>query len=185
LPSVNILRDFIIESEQVINQGRSGQGSYLIYIFMGSSVPYFYFAIVGKNGYRTLQPSRKLQKGMRYDPGHNNSVWWHTGESDFENYCSGETDMTGSSHPDHKNLLHTIDSHLRASARHGRAGTFFEFCLPICRTGSPVLGRRHSSCLRESVAAIPVLYLNTLIFRRKFNKKIGYSHILATNFLLY
>jgi hypothetical protein len=57
-----------------------------------------------------------------------------------------------------------IDSRLRASARLGGAGTFFEFCLPIHRTGSPVLGRRQSSCLRERVAAIPVVYLNTLIF---------------------
>jgi hypothetical protein len=35
LQSVNTLPDFIIESEQVINQGRSGQGSHLIYIFHG------------------------------------------------------------------------------------------------------------------------------------------------------
>ena len=39
-----------------------------------------------------------------------------------------------------KILLFTIDSPLRASARHGGAGTFFEFCFPIRCTGSPLGG---------------------------------------------
>jgi hypothetical protein len=45
--------------------------------------------------------------------------------------------MNGSSHPYHENLLHTIDSRLRASVRHGRAGSCFEFCSPIRRGGVP------------------------------------------------
>ena len=45
--------------------------------------------------------------------------------------------MNGSSHPDHENLLHTIDSRFRASARHGGAGSCFEFYLPIRRGGAP------------------------------------------------
>jgi hypothetical protein len=57
---------------------------------MESSAPYLYFDIAGKNGYRTFQPSRKLQQVMHYDQEHNNSVWWHTGESEFENSCSIE-----------------------------------------------------------------------------------------------
>ena len=51
-----------------------------------------------------------------------------------------ETDMNGSSHPDHENLLHTIDSRLRASARYGGAGSCFEFCSPIRRGGRPFGG---------------------------------------------
>jgi hypothetical protein len=42
-------------------------------------------ALIWKNGYRTFQPSRKLQQVMHYDQEHDNSVWWHTGESEFEN----------------------------------------------------------------------------------------------------
>jgi len=90
LQSVNTLPDFIILSEQVINQGRSVQSSHLTHILMGCYAPYIYFDIVGKNGYRTFQTSRKLQQVMHYDQEHNNSVWGHTGKSEFENYCSGE-----------------------------------------------------------------------------------------------
>ena len=42
-----------------------------------------------------------------------------------------------SSPPYHENLLHTIDSRLRASARHGWAGSCFEFCSPIRCRGVP------------------------------------------------
>ena len=55
----------------------------------------------------------------------------------LKNRIPVETDMNGSSHPDHENLLHTIDSRLRASARHGGAGSCFEFCSPIRRGGVP------------------------------------------------
>ena len=48
LQSVNTLPDFIILSEQVINQGRSVQSSHLTHIFMGCYAPYIYFDIVGK-----------------------------------------------------------------------------------------------------------------------------------------
>jgi hypothetical protein len=54
-----------------------------------------------------------------------------------------------------KIFLYMIDSRLRASARHGGAVSFFEFCLPIRRRSAP-----------SGAAAIPVLYLNTLIFMR-------------------
>jgi hypothetical protein len=47
-------------------------------------------ALIWKNGYRTFQPSRKLQKIMRYDKDHENSVWWHTGESEFESHSTFE-----------------------------------------------------------------------------------------------
>jgi len=44
-----------------------------------------------------------------------------------------------------------------------RAGSFnFSFTDPPHR--EPLQGRRQSSCLRERVAEIPVLYLNTMIF---------------------
>ncbi len=55
MQSVNALPDFIILSEQVIHQGRTGQSSHLTHIFMGCYAPYIYFDIVGKNGYRTFQ----------------------------------------------------------------------------------------------------------------------------------
>jgi hypothetical protein len=42
-------------------------------------------ALIWKNGYRTFQPSRKLQQIMHYDTLHNKSTWWHTGESEYEN----------------------------------------------------------------------------------------------------
>jgi hypothetical protein len=47
-------------------------------------------ALIWKKGYRTFQPSRNLQKIMRYDKEYNNSVWWHTGESEFENMSTPE-----------------------------------------------------------------------------------------------
>lgn len=47
-------------------------------------------ALIWKNGYRTFQPSRKLQHVMHYEKVHNNSVWWHTGESEFENMSTPE-----------------------------------------------------------------------------------------------
>ena len=39
--------------------------------------------------------------------------------------------------PDHENLLRTINSLLRASARHGEAGSCCEFCSSIHRGGVP------------------------------------------------
>jgi hypothetical protein len=47
-------------------------------------------AIIWKNGFRTFQPSRILQKIMRYDKEHVKSVWWHTGESEFDSYSTNE-----------------------------------------------------------------------------------------------
>jgi len=47
-------------------------------------------ALIWKNGYRTFQPSRKLQQFMRYNQNRDNSVWWHTGESEFESYSTSE-----------------------------------------------------------------------------------------------
>ena len=47
-------------------------------------------ALIWKNGYRTFQPSRKLQQVMRYDKEHNCSVWYPTGESEFESYSTFE-----------------------------------------------------------------------------------------------
>jgi hypothetical protein len=47
-------------------------------------------ALIWKNGYRTFQPSRKLQNIMRYDKEQENSVWWHSGESEFERYSTLE-----------------------------------------------------------------------------------------------
>jgi hypothetical protein len=41
-------------------------------------------ALLWKNGYRTFQPCRRLQQVMSYNRIHDNSVWWHTGESEFE-----------------------------------------------------------------------------------------------------
>ena len=41
------------------------------------------------------------------------------------------------SHPDHENLLRTINSLLRASAGHGEAGSCCELCSPIHRGGIP------------------------------------------------
>jgi hypothetical protein len=82
----------------------------------------------------------------------------------LKNRIPAETDMNGSSHPDHENLLHTIDSRLRASleARRGR-----EFVLNFdhrSAAGASLLGRRQSSYLRERVVTIPVSYLNKTIF---------------------
>jgi len=57
----------------------------------------------------------------------------------YETNSSAETDMNGSSHPDQENLLLTIDSRLRASARHGGAGSCFEFC-PLIRCGGVLSG---------------------------------------------
>ena len=37
-----------------------------------------------------FQPSRRLQEVMRYDKVHNNSVFWHTGESEFEKISTFE-----------------------------------------------------------------------------------------------
>jgi hypothetical protein len=74
-----------------------------------------------------------------------------------------ETDMNGSSHPDHENLLHTIDSRLRASARHGGAGSCFDFAHRSA-AGASLRGRWQSSYLRERVVTIPVSYLNKTIF---------------------
>jgi hypothetical protein len=70
--------------------------------------------------------------------------------------------MNGSSQPDHENLLHTIDSRLRAFTRYGGAGNCFECCSPI-RRGASLRGRQ-SSYLRESGVTIPVSYLNKTIF---------------------
>jgi hypothetical protein len=47
---------------------------------------------------------------------------------------------------------------------HGGAGSSFEFS-HRSSAGASLRGRRQSSCLKERVAAIPVVYLNTLIFR--------------------
>jgi len=47
-------------------------------------------ALIWKNGYRTFQPSRKLQQLMRYNQDRQSSVWWHTGESEFESYSTFE-----------------------------------------------------------------------------------------------
>jgi len=43
-----------------------------------------FHALLWKNGYRTFQPSRRLQQVMSYNRIHDNSVWWHTGELEFE-----------------------------------------------------------------------------------------------------
>lgn len=37
-------------------------------------------ALIRKNGYRSFQPSRKLQQVMCYDQVRDNSVWRHTGD---------------------------------------------------------------------------------------------------------
>jgi hypothetical protein len=73
--------------------------------------------------------------------------------------------MNGSSHPDHENLLYTIDSRLRASARHGGAGSCFEFCSPIRRGGVPsgaaaIILSEGESCNNS------LSYLNKTIFMR-------------------
>jgi hypothetical protein len=48
-------------------------------------------ALIWKKGYRTFQPSRNLQKIMHYDKANDeNSVWWHTGESEFESMSTSE-----------------------------------------------------------------------------------------------
>ena len=47
-------------------------------------------SLIWKNGYRTFQPSRKLQQIISYDQENKNSVWWHTGESEFENTSTSE-----------------------------------------------------------------------------------------------
>jgi hypothetical protein len=49
-------------------------------------------ALVWKNKYRTFQPSQKLQQIMRYDYDQDRSVWWHTGESEFENNSTLDRD---------------------------------------------------------------------------------------------
>jgi hypothetical protein len=46
--------------------------------------------LVWKNKYRTFQLSKKLQQVMRYDQEHDSSVWWHTGELEFESYSTFE-----------------------------------------------------------------------------------------------
>jgi hypothetical protein len=63
----------------------------------------------------------------------------------------------------HENLLHTIDSRFRASARHGGAGSCFEFAHRSA-AGASLRGRRQSSYLRKRVVTIPVSYLNKTIF---------------------
>jgi hypothetical protein len=47
-------------------------------------------ALIWTKGYRTFQPSRRLQKIMRYNLKTRKSVWWHTGESEFETSYSTE-----------------------------------------------------------------------------------------------
>jgi len=41
-------------------------------------------ALLWKNGYRTFQPCRRLQQVVSYSRIHDSSVWWHTGELEFE-----------------------------------------------------------------------------------------------------
>ena len=65
--------------------------------------------------------------------------------------------------PDHENLLHTTDSRLKASARHGGAGCYFEFCSPI-RRGGVLSGAAAIIVSEERAATIPVSYLNKTIF---------------------
>jgi len=50
-------------------------------------------AFIGKNGYRTFQLSRELQRVMRYDREYKNSIWWHSGESEFESYSPLEREQ--------------------------------------------------------------------------------------------
>jgi hypothetical protein len=47
-------------------------------------------ALLWKKGYRTFQPSRRLQQVMSYNRIHDSSVWWHTGESEFESNSTFE-----------------------------------------------------------------------------------------------
>jgi len=47
-------------------------------------------ALIWKNGYRSFQPSRKLQQIMRYSQERDNAVYWHTGESEYENNSTSE-----------------------------------------------------------------------------------------------
>jgi hypothetical protein len=47
-------------------------------------------ALLWKNGYRTFQPSRRLQQVMSYNRIHDSSVWGHTGESEFESNSAFE-----------------------------------------------------------------------------------------------
>jgi hypothetical protein len=61
-------------------------------------------------------------------------------------FCSVETHMNGSSHPNHENRLVTIVPRIRASPRRGGARRFFcIFSHLNRRTGNPVLGRRRLS----------------------------------------
>ena len=62
-----------------------------------------------------------------------------------------------------KIFLYTIDSRFRASARHGGAGTFFEFCLPIPAQEAPS-GTAAIIVSEGESGSNPRIYLNPLIF---------------------
>ena len=63
-----------------------------------------------------------------------------------------------------KIVLYTNDLRLTASPMHGWQGVFLNFQLPIRRTGSPVLGRRHSSHQMDRLITTPASNLNNMIF---------------------
>ena len=90
-----------------------------------------------------------------------------------------ETDMNGSSHPDHENLLHTIDSRLRASLEARRGRELFWILLTDPPWGASLRGRRQSSYLRERVVSIPVSYLNKTFFMG--NPLLTIIHLFSTS----
>jgi len=63
-----------------------------------------------------------------------------------------------------KILFYTKDSCLRASPRHGGAGSFFKFFDHRSATGAPRRGWRHSSYQMDRVIIISASYLNNTIF---------------------
>jgi len=47
-------------------------------------------ALIWKNGYRTFQPSQKLQQILRWDKLKDSSIYWHTGESELDSFSTYE-----------------------------------------------------------------------------------------------
>lgn len=50
-------------------------------------------ALIWKQKFRTFQPSRKLQKIMKWEEGEINDIYWHTGAVEYEKMCIDEREQ--------------------------------------------------------------------------------------------